>query len=277
MVDKNTLPFHIYMPSPPLANFVDFLWAYEPAPGVERALPTGTFELVINLRGEGLKVAGQQQPDGSRIFSDAMICGPHSEYFVINSEPDESIIGVHFKPGGGSHFLAAPAGELHNTHVALNDIWGHRAAWLREQLIEAKTPETRFHLLEQSLLAQAVQSLSWHPAVAFALKAFQAIPLTKNIAGVADRIGISQRWFIQVFRDAVGLTPKQFCRVLRFQEVLKRICHGQQVDWVTVALDCGYYDQAHLIRDFQLFSGLSPTSYMRDRDEQRINHVLMIE
>ncbi|HEY9711623.1 MAG TPA: DUF6597 domain-containing transcriptional factor, partial [Oculatellaceae cyanobacterium] len=63
MVDKNTLPFHIYMPSPPLADFVDFFWAYEPAAGVERALPTGTMELVINLCGDRLKVAGQQRPN----------------------------------------------------------------------------------------------------------------------------------------------------------------------------------------------------------------------
>jgi AraC-like DNA-binding protein len=234
-------------------------------------------ELVINLRGDSLQVGGQQKPDDSRIFAGAMICGPHSEYFMINSESDESIIGVHFKPGGGSHFLAVPAGELYNTHAALDDLWGNRAASLREQLIRAKNPETRFQVLEQSLLAQAVQSRRWDPVIAFALKAFQATPLTKTIADVVDQIGISQRWFIQVFRDVVGLTPKQFCRVLRFQDVLKRIRQGQPIDWIAIALSCGYYDQAHLIRDFQLFSGLSPTSYMRDRDEQRINHVLMIE
>ena len=277
MSDKNSLPFHTYIPRSPLADFVDFFWAYEPAAGVERALPTGTMELVINLRGDRLKVAAQQRHNTTEVFPGAMICGPHSEYFVIDSEPEEAIVGVHFKPGGGSLFLPAPAGELHNTHLALDALWGTSASWLREQLLEAKTPEARFRLLEQSLLNQAVQPLTWHPAVAFALKAFQAMPLARTIADVTDRIGISQRWFIQLFRDTVGLTPKQFCRVLRFQEVLKRIRQGQQVDWVAIALDCGYYDQAHLIRDFQLFSGLSPTSYVRDRDEQRINHVLITE
>jgi AraC-like DNA-binding protein len=278
-VVSNNNPPHLYtyIPRSPLSDFVDYLWAYEPAAGVERALPTGTMELVINLRGDRLKFAGQQRPNDTHIFPGAMICGPHSEYFVIDSEPDESIVGVHFKHGGGSLFLPAPAGELHNTHVALDALWGGSAAWLREQLLGTKTPEARFRLLEQSLLTQAVQPLTWHPAVAFALKAFQAMPLARTIADVTDQIGISQRWFIQVFRDAVGLTPKQFCRVLRFQEVLKRIRQGQQVDWVTIALDCGYYDQAHLIRDFQLFSGLNPTSYVRDRDEHRINHVLIAE
>ena len=93
-----------------------------------------------------------------------------------------------------------------------------------------------------------------------------------TVGEVAGRTGFSQRRFIQVFRDEVGLPPKLYCRLLRFQEVLSRIEAKQNLDWAGVALNCGYFDQAHLIREFQAFSGLCPTAYLRQRGEHR-NHV----
>jgi len=72
----------------------------------------------------------------------------------------------------------------------------------------------------------------------------------------------------------VGLTPKLYCRVQRFQQVLRLLDTGRPFDWANVALACGYYDQAHFIRDFRAFSGLSPTTYLRNRGEH-LNHVPM--
>jgi len=98
------------------------------------------------------------------------------------------------------------------------------------------------------------------------------VPHTHTIADVTERIGLSSRRFIEVFRDEVGLTPKLFCRVRRFQQVLHLIRSGQQVDWASVALTCGYFDQAHCIHDFQVFAGLAPTAYLAHQGEYR-NHV----
>jgi AraC-like DNA-binding protein len=242
----------------------------------ERALPTGTVELVISLRGDRLQVFDRRNTD--RSFLDAMICGPHSEFFVIDSAKDESVLGVHFKPGGAFPFLNLPAGELHNAHVSLETLWGAPAFELRERLLEAKTPEAKFRILERTLLARASRCLTRHPyghcpAVAFALKEFERSPHLRKISDVTDQIGLSQRRFIQVFRDEVGLTPKLFCRIQRFQEVLRRIGKGQQFEWVDVALDCGYYDQAHFINDFQAFSGLNPTAYLAHPKDRNPNHV----
>src|SRR3984893_9100332 len=89
------------------------------------------------------------------------------------------------------------------------------------------------------------------------------MPETQKIAAVADRIGLSARRFIDVFRKEVGLTPKLFCRVRRFQKVLRLVQRGRPVAWADVALDCGYYDQAHFIHDFRAFSGLTPTAYLQ--------------
>ena len=228
-------------------------WLYEGfvAPHAkERMLPTGTMELVINLREDTLRVYDRHNHGQFQSFRGSLLCGAHSEFFVIDTACQAAIMGVHFKPGGAFPFLQLPACELHNTHVSLDTLWGTKANDLRGQLLDAKTPETRFRILEQFLLAQASQSLALHPAVAWALKELQCVPHTQPLSDLAEQIGFSPRRFIQVFREEVGLTPKLFCRIQRFQEVVRRIGRGQRIDWVEVALACGYFDQAHFIHDF---------------------------
>jgi AraC-like DNA-binding protein len=267
-----------HIPRPPLSDFVEMFWLYEgfTQPVKERALPTGTVELVISLRDDRLQVFDRRNTGCN--FYGAMICGPHSEFFVIDSAKDDSVLGVHFKPGGAFPFLNLPAGELHNAHVSLENLWGAKAVELREQLLEAKTPEAKFRILERALLARASRCLTRHPygrspAVAFALNEFERPPLLRKISDVTDQIGLSQRHFIQVFRDEVGLTPKLFCRIQRFQEVLRRLGNGQHAEWVDLALACGYYDQAHFINDFQAFSGINPTAYLIHRGDRNPNHL----
>ena len=87
-------------------------------------------------------------------------------------------------------------------------------------------------------------------------------------------IGLSPRRFIEVFKDEVGLRPKVFCRVRRFQRVLASIHRQESVEWADVAVACGYYDQAHFIHDFRAFSGINPTAYLERRGRHR-NHVAM--
>ena len=89
---------------------------------------------------------------------------------------------------------------------------------------------------------------------------------------MTGRIGLSPRRFIQLFAEEVGLTPKLFCRVRRFQEVVRFIDTQRRFSWSNLALACGYYDQAHFINDFQSFSGLTPTAYLREKGEHS-NHV----
>jgi len=238
----------------------------------ERRLPDGSMELVINLREGSLHVYDQQHHDQLQSFRGGLISGAHSKFIVIDTTCLASIIGVHFKPGGAFPFLTLPAGELHDEIVSLETLWGATARGLRDQLLEASTPEARFRILERFLLSCAAQPLARHPAVAFALKEFQRVPHLRTIADVTEHIGLSSKRFIQVFSEEVGLTPKLFCRVRRFQEVLRRIGRRQQVEWMEIALTCGYFDQAHCIHDFRAFSGLNPTAYLTHRGEHR-NHV----
>ncbi len=267
--------YRTHIPRPPLSDFVHLFWSYEghgPPHAKERCLPTGTMELVVDLRGDELRVYDGHDHEQFRSFRTALICGAHSVPFVVDTASRASVVGVHFKPGGAFPFLTLPAEELRNVHASLETLWGAKAVELRDRLVEAETPEARFRVLERALLAQSSRSLKHHPAVAFALEEFRDVPHARTVSDVSDRTGLSRRRFIRIFSEEVGLTPKRFCRVLRFQEALRLIEREQQADWGEIALGCGYFDQAHFIHDFQAFSGLAPTAYLARRTEH-LNHV----
>ncbi len=266
--------YRTYTPQPPLSDFVAFLWfcdGYTPLHRQERMLPSGIMELVISLHEETIHLYDQQGLTPVQSFHGSLIRGAQTEATVIDTAPQKTIIGVHFQPGGAFPFLGFPADELYNAHVSLETLWGANGNDLREQLLEAVSPEAKFHLLEQALLKQASIALKRRPDMTFALETFQHASTPVTIANVADQVGLSQRHFIQVFKEQVGMTPKRYCRVRRFQEVLRLINRMESIDWVDVALACGYFDQAHFIHDFRAFSGLTPASYFAQRSNQ-LNH-----
>ena len=93
---------------------------------------------------------------------------------------------------------------------------------------------------------------------------------------VTDKVGLSAKRFIERFKSDVGLTPKRYCRIRRFQRAVTLVHQGSEIDWAAVALDCGYFDQAHFIHDFKSFAGLTPTSYQAARTSFQ-NHVKFLQ
>jgi AraC-like DNA-binding protein len=264
-----------YIPQAPLSGFVDFFWyfeGYSPPHPKELALPDGSIELVINLCEAKIKLFDREHNGLLRTYGSSVICGPHSEYFTIDTSIESTVLGIHFKPGGIYPFLKMPANELHNIHVSLDTQWGARAHELREMLLLSKTVDDKFRTLEESLIKLASRPLIRHPAVSFALNEFLSLPYKRPLTDVIGQIGISQRRFIQIFKEEVGLTPKLFCRIRRFQDVLNRLDHTRSVNWSDIAIACGYYDQMHFIKDFQAFTSLNPTDYF-SRQGRHHNHV----
>jgi AraC-like DNA-binding protein len=268
-----------HVPRPPLSEFMHFLWLYEgytQAHAKERVLPSGEMQLVINLLEDKSCIYDRDNPDRCQTFRGSVLAGAHSEYQVISTAMQAFVIGVHFRPGGAFPFLRMPAGELRDTTVSLDTLWGALAVDLRDRLLEAPTHQARFEILEQALLTEFARGFHHHQAVGFALRRFLAEPQMMTIAGVTDQIGLSPKRFIQAFRDQTGFTPKVFCRIRRFQQALERMEGQKSVAWTNVALDCGYFDQAHFIHDFRAFSGINPTSYIAHRTPHR-NHVPLVE
>jgi AraC-like DNA-binding protein len=268
----------IYQPGPPLGGFVDCLWYFEGYVADhkrERALPTGTVEIVVSLRDEQMRIFENDADVHGRQFHGSVVCGAHSGYFVLDTSRPAPVIGIHFRPGGAAPFLGIPAGEFTDGHVALEDVWGAAARELRERLMAAESPEAMFVLLERALLARLRRPLLAHPAVAYALRQLTAMPALARVGQVQAETGYGAKRFIELFRNSVGLTPKLYSRVQRFQKVIGRLAHGRNVEWALVAIDGGYCDQSHLNREFRAFSGVTPAEYRPIAD--RPSHVAIDE
>jgi AraC-like DNA-binding protein len=263
-------------PSPRLASHVQQLWyteGYCVPHRKERVLPNGAFQMIIDLA-NGYIRQWDREP-GTNCFElapAALVVGMQSRYVVIDTAGLQSLMGAVFHPGGARAFFDLPADRFHNRSVALEVLWGSDAPRLVERLQEAPDPSARFAVLEAALLGRMDQRTGMHAAVRYALGELARAPHTRSIRELTREAGLSRRRFAQVFREQVGLTPKLYCRVHRFQQVLRQIAAGSPVDWADVAIAGGYCDQAHLGHEFHDFSGLSPGAYLA-ADRPFRNHV----
>jgi AraC-like DNA-binding protein len=266
-----------HVPAPPLSDFVELMWFgedYVVPHALERVMPTGDMSLIINLYEDRTGVYDSNNHSKCQSLSGSILVGAYSQFAVIDTAEQRSTMGAVFKPGGAFPFFKLPAGELQDTNVELDTLWGAEARNLREQLLAAKTPEAKFHALERALLAKIVKPLDPpHPAVQFAVGNFRRLP-NRAVSSVTDQIGLSERRFIRLFAEQVGLTPKLFCRVQRFQKALRHIARSSSIDWTEIALSCGYFDQAHFIHDFRAFSGINPSLYVTNKTQFQ-NHVVL--
>lgn len=196
------------------------------------------------------------------VIAPSLLIGIRSRFGIIDTAKLRSAMGVVFRPGGVHAFLNMPADAFHDQNVSLDLIWGSMVRTLRDRLRSAGDPAQKFQILEGALLSRINERVQLNAAVRYALLEFarrRQIPMVRELAQEA---GLSRRRFAQLFREQVGLTPKLYCRIQRFQNALKQIASGACVDWAQLALGAGYCDQAHLAHEFRDFSGLSPSAYL---------------
>lgn len=258
-------------PSPPLGNYVHSFWASTfsgPHPKL-RILPRGTAELVINLTEDEIRIYDAGSPPRCMRFPGIVLSGAYAGALELDPMQNSSMLGVHFRPGGAFPFFGPVIGELSNKHLALDMLWGTFAGDLRERLCATKHSHNRFQILEAALLSRLRNAE--HPAVSQALQIMGSIGMSQSVRAIADQVNLSQRRFIQVFTSHVGLTPKRLSRILRFQYVKGTVKQSATPDWCQAALSSGYYDQSHLIKDFQEFTGLSPTDFCLSIAKQQSN------
>jgi AraC-like DNA-binding protein len=267
------------VPRPPLDAFIESIWLYRNDSrrhALERVLPTGAAQLIVNLKEDETRIYDPEFPSRCVATAGTVLCGVQSRYQVIDTSEQEFVAGVAFRPGGTPPFVCVPAHETSDADVPLEALWGRcRTAVLRERLLASDSPEAVLDTLETAL-HEAWTPAGLHPAVTFALAAFARAPLTTSVAAVTDMIGLSAKRFIERFKIDVGVTPKLYCRIRRFQRAITQANQGSAVDWARVALDCGYFDQAHFVHDFRSFAGLTPTAYQAARTSFQ-NHVKFLQ
>ena len=271
------------LPSPcskaPLDSFVESIWVCQNDPrphALERILPTGAAQLIVNLKEDQTRLYDPEFPHRSVATSGSVLSGVQSRFQVIDTSEQEYVAGVAFKPGGTVPFMRVPAHEASDLDVPLEALWGRRrTSALRERLLESGSADATLDVLEAALQEMWTPP-GLHPAVTFALAVFDRVPTATKIAAVSDAIGLSAKRFIERFKIEVGMTPKRYCRIRRFQRAVALANRGRHLDWAHVAVDCGYFDQAHFIHDFRSFAGLTPTGYQSARTSFQ-NHVKFLQ
>lgn len=261
--------YRMHQPGPPLDEFVHWFWFYSDLHADhtrERILPDGTFELVIDLSEVPRRLYDRNNQHLFREFRGSWLSGSRADFIVIDVVQRTSMIGIRFKPGGAAVFLEMPADELTGRVEETHGIWGRAMEDLQTQLLEEHSVDRRFALLEQFLRDRLTVPHRRDP-ITHALRRLTASPDVERTSELAAELGLSQKHFISLFRSRVGLTPKKFCRVRRFQKALHEIEANHSLDWAGLAVATGYYDQSHFIHDFHAFSGMNPSAYLTERGE----------
>lgn len=252
-------------PRPALRPFVRLLWAAEgsraPA-GVtrEHVLPTGDMHLVFRLSAEPLRLFDDAGDVQGRTVGRTIIGGARSSFYARDVSMPSASVGAVLRPGAATLLFGGGAGELARRHTRLDSLWGRAADIALDRLLESETAERKLAVLEAVLAARLPRVRGLHPAVAYAIERFHH---SESVGVVVGRTGYSHRHFISVFRASVGLTPKEYCRVLRFQRAMRRMSRDPEAPRVELALAAGYSDQAHFNREFRVFAGVTPNVYCR--------------
>jgi AraC-like DNA-binding protein len=229
-----------FAPGGAASQFVECYWELEDSePGaVQRVVPDGRPELILNFAQPFetlLDGAWQAQP---RAFLAGQITGP----LLLRAPGPSHIVGVRLRPSGVGRLLGIPAQELTGRSIALDELG-----------LEALAGRADLRAIEQELLRRQ----SGEPD-ALVDEAVRLLSGTTDVARVAERMGVSSRQLERRFKVQVGMPPKLFGRIRRFQ----RVFPAKDAGWVAAAAECGYYDQAHLIRDFRDFAGEAPAALL---------------
>lgn len=257
----------IRLVQPPLAPHVEHLWlarGHLPARWRNMILPDGAMELIFNL-GDPQKLCARNNFARHTIFRESWLSGERTQPIVVDEAGYVDLIGVRLRAGGAWLFLGIPAREFTDQVTELSSFLGREAGDLRQRLSDAPDDNGRFDALESWLLQRARNRTPPTPSVTHALRLIRQNPDGARIGRMAGEIGISHKHLLREFDRCVGLTPKLFSRVCAFQRVIQSVGQRSAVDWAATAARCGYYDQAHLIREFRAFSGFTPGEYLTRR------------
>lgn len=253
--------------APPLAAFVDYLWARE-RPALPHArewgLPGTGADIIAPLGGADAlrRFDGLDDAIGHR-YAGGIVQGARERPFLRDTSRASTVVGVHLRPGGLAAFTAEPLDRLTDHVIGLADWWGRSfVAELRERLMQRRGGAAAQLALLETLLLRRLRPMRADPFAAWAIERLRC-PRT-SVGDVQRASGLSPGTFIRRFRAATGLAPKRYRELQRFNAAATRGHAHPDAAWAEIACDSGYADQAHLAREFRRFAGTTPGRYRRD-------------
>jgi AraC-like DNA-binding protein len=241
-----------FRPSARARSFINAFWileqdGHDAAP--QRVVPDGHSELILNWGQPFQSLQDGQWRGQPRCFLAGQIDGP----LMLKPTGSARMLGIGFHPDGAARIFGHPMNQLARRFTPLEDLSKMLSRSL-EVALESPDPITA---VEAVLVSAEQASRSRDRLVAEAVRRLTVAMGSTDIAALARELGLSMRQFERRFAATVGLPPKVFCRIQRFSNVF-RVLGEPSHDWVETAIRCGYYDQAHLIRDCKLLSGSTP-------------------
>lgn len=265
----------VHIPLYPLNLFIDHFFYYtgfSPTHSVERFLPDGEVQIIFDLTDYPKPIYDNETLREIQSCKNVWFSGFRTKPLTIPSGEKSEMLIVQFKKGRAFPFSIEPMQNLRNSVINAELIIGTDILTIREQLMGDLSPLEKCQLLERLLIQHFQKKLIENPFVDFAISKIFASPNQSSIKTISDKAGYSQKHMIKIFKEHVGVTPKEFLKVIRFQKVIQQIEEIDSIDWSTIAFDCGYYDQSHFIADFKAFSGFTPTKYLQKRGDY-LNYV----
>jgi AraC-type DNA-binding domain-containing proteins len=251
--------FSIIKPSPLLAPFVSHYWTLKAGgaiPAGERVIPTGSVSLIFHKADLMMSLTeGKTQP---RSF----LSGISTGYSDLQGSGELDMLVVVFHPLGGRTFFNTPLGEFRNMNVPVGDVGDTELTILSEKILEERDTASAVGLIERFLISRLGRhEIHIYSRIGAAMREINRNPET-SVSQAAAIACLSDRQFGRIFSEQVGTRPKDFMRIVRFQRALHTMQSEPGANPAQLAAGCGYYDQAHMIKDFRRFSGYTPLEYI---------------
>jgi AraC-like DNA-binding protein len=258
--------YHFFPPSAALAATVRCLWIFEapaargtPAP-IERIVPDGCTELVVHY---GDRFAEAHAGIAGRLQPRSLFAGQLAHPLWLRATGSAGVIGARFHPFAARRIAGLPLDRLTDLRLDSHDLWPNGAAALEDAIGEACDDRERVAILERFLLDRlAGTRRDDDEVIARCVGAIERE--SPPIDELVRRSGLGRRQLERRFGEAVGLPPRLFARVVRVRRVVDAVAEGDR--WTDAAHRAGYFDQSHLVRDFQRFVGCAPTEFARERE-----------
>jgi AraC-like DNA-binding protein len=258
--------FQVYTPSFPLSHFIEnFIYYkdYNPEHSIERLLPDGNVTLIIDLTENPKAIFDNETLKEIQTCRDVWFSGIRSKPISIPSGNGNEMFIINFLKGKAYPFVSQPMNSLADSVLDAQLTCGKNILDVRESLLALKTPRQKFLFAERSFLKIYRDRLYENPFTDYAVSKILQSPNLVSIRDISKKTGYSQKHFINVFKHHVGLTPKEFLKVIRFQKAIAEVAEKKECNWASIAYDCGYYDQSHFISDFKIFSGFTPQQFIK--------------